>query len=171
MAEGLTPAARALLHVLSVLNNRDDNWLNTDDDNWIPEEILKSALGQVDLPDYPISEAAYLDAREELIKSSLITCTHNPDSDTINILEMIQEVVREKMTIQRLRDAINAALVLLSVVWPFTSSYNLNERDRMPKIEKYFPYLKYFDIIIKEKTAKSLQLDIRICALLNEASW
>lgn len=45
MAEGLKPATRALLHVLSVLHNGDSVG--------VPEEILTSTFGLVDLPDFP----------------------------------------------------------------------------------------------------------------------
>lgn len=156
--EGLEPATRALLHVLCVL-----------DSDRIPEEILTTALGKVDLPDYPQSKASYLDAREELIKSSLIV--HNSDLSFLKIHRIVQDVVREKLSIDQLRDAYNAAVVLLSAVWPFLDNSNLNEIDRMRMVREYLPHIASLQGVIKDKTVRDLRPDVRAVALFNEASW
>jgi hypothetical protein len=156
--ESLPSPARALLRVLSVL-----------DPDAIPEDILTTGVSGVDLEHYPKTEKEYIDAREELLKSSLVSW--NRDLGFLKIHRLVQDVVREKMSLDELRAAYNAAVTLVSAVWPFLDDSNLNKVDRMRKVQRCLPQVAALKAVLQEKTPSVLQPDIKISALLNETSW
>ena len=124
--ESLPPPAVALLHVLSVL-----------DPDLIYEEILIAGANHVELENYPKAKTEYFEAREALIKSSLVT--RNIELGFVKIHRLVQDVVRQKLGLQELRSVHNAAVTLVSAVWPFVDESNLNEVKRLHRVQRFFP--------------------------------
>ncbi|KAK4146102.1 uncharacterized protein C8A04DRAFT_26270 [Dichotomopilus funicola] len=156
--ESLPPSARALLRVLSVL-----------DPDTIPEDILMTGVNGVDLANYPKTMKAYFDAREELLRSSLVS--RNRDLGFVKIHRLVQEVVRQKVSIDELRETYNAGVTLVSAVWPFLDDSNLNRVDRLRQVQRCLPQVAALKVALEGKTPSVLQPNIGISALLNEISW
>lgn len=155
--ESLRPSARALLGVLSVL-----------DPDAIPEDILMTGVNGVDLENYPRTKKAYFDAREELLRSSLIS--RNGDLGFVKIHRLVQDVVRQKMSIDELRETYDAGVTLVSAVWPFLDGSNLNRVDRLGQVHRFLPQVAALKVVLEGKTPSVLQPNIGISALLNEIS-
>ncbi|KAF2122807.1 hypothetical protein BDV96DRAFT_593300 [Lophiotrema nucula] len=92
--ESLDPAARALLHVLSFLVGDS-----------VPEEILINDAKKVDLKDYPSTNPADFEAREALMKSSLIT--RNSQPGILRMHRLVQDV-KYQPQVSKLRDILVA---------------------------------------------------------------
>jgi hypothetical protein len=127
MVEKLSPAAFALLKVLSVL-----------DPDQIPEEILTKGSKDVELDQYPKKRVAYFDARAELMKSSLVTRDYRRAE--LRTRRLVQDVVRQKLTDDELLHTLNSAAVLVSAVWPFLKFQSRNLTSRRKVCEKYFAH-------------------------------
>ncbi|KAG8362497.1 hypothetical protein FVEN_g60 [Fusarium venenatum] len=156
--ESLTPSALALLRILSVL----------DPDN-IPENMLMAGADKVDLDDYPKDKFEYMDARAELIQSSLIT--RNMELGFLKIHRLVQDVVRDQLGIAELRSVFDAAVVLLSTVWPFFDETNELGSDRLRKVQEYLPHADTLQELVKEKSPEKLKPNIAVASLFNEAAW
>lgn len=156
--ESLSPPALALLQVISVL-----------DPDFIPEDILTTGAAAVDLLDYPKTKISYFEAREELIKSSLVT--RNFELRFLKIHRLVQDVVRQKLTMKALQEVYDTAVSLVSTVWPFLNEENMNKISRLRTLERFFHQLAALKSVLQEKNPEELQPDIKVCALFNEASW
>lgn len=159
--ESLPPGAVALLRVLSML-----------DADAIPEEILLTGAKQTGLENYPQDKFQYFDAREVLVKSSLIT--HNMDLKFLRIHRLVQDVVRQKLAVDELRVIYDAAVVLVSAVWPFlddTDTGDLNRVGRWRKVQGYLPHVIAFKFHLEGKGPEALKPNIRVCRLFNEVAW
>lgn len=156
--ESLPSPAVALLRVLSVL-----------DADAIYEDILTKGATNVELESYPQDKPSYFEAREALIKSSLVT--RNMDLGFLKIHRLVQDVVRQKLSIEELRGVYSAAVTLVSAVWPFVDGSNLNRADRLHKLQRFSPHVSMFRSIVVEKTPKALKPNIEVSRLFNEASW
>ena len=156
--ESLSPPAVALLRVLSML-----------DGDLVPEDILITGAKRVKLENYPQDKIAYFEARETLMKSSLVT--RNVDLGILRIHRLVQDVVRQKLGLEDFCAVYNAAVVLVSAVWPFVDDSNLNNVDRLRRVQRYFPQVSMLRSILEDKTAETLKPMFEVSALFNEASW
>ncbi|KAF2758785.1 hypothetical protein EJ05DRAFT_538089 [Pseudovirgaria hyperparasitica] len=157
--DSLSDPAYALLRVLSVL-----------DADKVPEEILTTGGPMLDLEHYPRTNIDYVEAREELIESSRIV--HNVKPAFVRIHRRVQYVVGCKMSIEELQAVYDAGVTLVTSVWPFANSSNLNQVDRLRKVQKYLPHLyRLRGLIEQQYTLAALQPHIGVSALFNEASW
>ncbi|KAI9653617.1 MAG: hypothetical protein M1821_006964 [Bathelium mastoideum] len=157
--EQLSPIASSLLKVLSVL-----------DPDQIPEELLTEGSRDVKLPNYPNKKSAHFDARAELIRSSLIV--RNFELEVLRIHRLVQDVVRQKLSKNELSQVFNAAVTLMTAVWPFSRLTNRNNTDRYLICDKYFPHISQWKHLFTNMIdSGDLGLTIASAALFNEASW
>ncbi|KAI1448209.1 P-loop containing nucleoside triphosphate hydrolase protein [Annulohypoxylon stygium] len=156
--ESLDPSATALLQVLSFF-----------DSDSIPEEILIKGAKQVQLENYPSDRPAYFEAREALMKSSLVI--RNKQLGILRIHRLVQDVVRDKLDLPLFREVFNASTTLLSVVWPFIDNTNLNEVDRLRKVQRFQPQVSKLRSILEGKGVDTVEPSLMIAALFNESSW
>jgi len=157
--ESLDPTSLALLQVLSVL-----------DPDMIPESILLTGASKVLLQDYPKTRIAYFDARATLMKSSLVT--RNVELGFLRIHRIVQDVVRQKMNDEHLRNVFNAAVTLVSTVWPFANVSALCNSDRLRKVQQLVPHVAAFRSIIENRThSEPLNVTIAVTGLFNEIAW
>ncbi|KAL8831927.1 MAG: hypothetical protein Q9170_005089 [Blastenia crenularia] len=124
--EQLDPFAFSLLKVLSVL-----------DPDRIPEELLMDGINGVELPNYPLKRSVYLNARAQLIHSSMVI--RNMATNELRIHRIVQDVVRQKMEKTELQSVFATVMSLLSAVWPYVSGTDptRNQLWRIPIAEKY----------------------------------
>lgn len=157
----LSPQTRALLEVVCLL----------DPDN-IPEELLTvEDPGKMELEEYPKTLNQYLNARKELISSSLITS--NEESGKISLHRLIQETAKRRMSKDHLIKALRTALRLLVSVWPFQSMVEHHFTARFGKCELLFPSLLRLKDGIEPliRGPSAWCPDIQVAHLLNDAGW
>ncbi|KAI0811534.1 hypothetical protein GGR55DRAFT_688616 [Xylaria sp. FL0064] len=156
--ESLPLPAVSLLRVLSVL-----------DPDATYEDVLTTGASKVALEQYPKTKVDYFDAREALLKSSLVT--RNIELGFLKIHRLVQDVVRHKLESGELRAVYNAAVVLVTDVWPFSDETNLSRADRLRKVQRLFPQVAMFKAVLQQVGVGKLKPDIAVAALFNEASW
>ncbi|KAI1129073.1 hypothetical protein F5Y10DRAFT_277026 [Nemania abortiva] len=150
--------AVSLLRVLSVLNS-----------DVIYDDVLTYGAEKVFLKHYPETRADFIEARNELIKSSLVT--RDPKLGSIKINRLVQDAVRHELETLELRAVYNAAVVLVSHIWPFSDETNLNRAARLHSVQRLLPHVLMFKSVLKHEGVGKLKPDIAIAALFNEASW
>ncbi|KAM0267930.1 hypothetical protein ACHAPA_005528 [Fusarium lateritium] len=156
--ESLSPPALALLRVLSVL----------DPDN-IQESLLTTGSDKVELDDYPRDKFQYMEARAELIQSSLVT--RNMELGFLKVHRLVQDVVRHQLSISDMRSVYDAGVVLLSTVWPFFDETNELGSDRLRKVRQYLPHAAALKALVIEKSPETLKPNIGVASLFNETAW
>ncbi|TGJ81382.1 hypothetical protein E0Z10_g7386 [Xylaria hypoxylon] len=156
--ESLPPPAVSLLRVLSVL-----------DSDATYKDVLTTSTSKVVLEHYPKTKVDYFEARETLIKSSLVT--RNIELGFLTIHRLVQEVVRHQLETGELRAVYNAAVVLVSDVWPFSDEMNPNRADRLHKVQRHFPQVTMFKSVLEHEEVGKLKPEVAVAALFNEASW
>lgn len=157
--EALSPESLVLLRVLSFL----------DPDN-IPEIILTDGAKDVQLEHYPKRKSAYFEARLELVRTSVIT--RDTEHNSIRIHRLVQDVVRQKMTIEELSGVFEAVVVLISKLWPFVTWDQRNVITRWNQCEMLFPHVARLRSLFEEKIrAQEFSPSHRAAALFNEVAW
>ncbi|CAO2647526.1 Nn.00g084480.m01.CDS01 [Neocucurbitaria sp. VM-36] len=121
------------------------------------------------LEDYPSEEIAYFEAREALMKSSLVT--RNKESTVLRVHRLVQDAVRSNLDLSLFRDVFNAATVLNSAVWPFIDNENLNEIDRLRKVQRYQTQVSRLRSVLEGRGVETVKPSLAIAALFNESSW
>ncbi|KAI0396025.1 hypothetical protein F5Y17DRAFT_465366 [Xylariaceae sp. FL0594] len=156
----LSRSTKALLQVICLL-----------DPDEIPEDMLVDSTGEVKLENYPKSTGEYLNARSELMSSSLVN--QNPEQRKISLHRLIQDSVRSMMSKEDLLSTYQAVISLVINSWPFQSLKEHHSIARFSKCEAMFPSV----LRLKEGIASllpqwdDLALDIRLARLLNDAGW
>jgi len=146
LKEQISPSALALLSVISVL-----------DEGKIPEELLTTAALRVDLPNYPYRQQQYLEARDELIQTSLVA--RNTETNELSTRPEYQAVIREKMEKTDLHAVIEAVAILISAVWPWLYA-----------TESHLP--RHFRPLIAERLAPHVRRLGEICGdEIRRESW
>ncbi|KAL1623881.1 hypothetical protein SLS54_004348 [Diplodia seriata] len=157
--ENLTPAAAALLKLLSIL-----------DPDSIPQEILIRSANEVKLDGYPKRKKDYYNARTELINTSLVKRDY--ETESLRMHRLVQDVVRRKMEPEEMQDVLEAATVLVSGVWPFVRFEDRNLTSRRKVCERYFPHISYWNTTLGDSIrSRDIKPSIRTVALFNEGSW
>lgn len=157
--ESLDPTSLALLQVLSVL-----------DPDVIPESILLNGAAKVSLKNYPKTRPAYFEARATLMKSSLVT--RNVELGFLRIHRIVQDVVRQKMSDELLRQVFDTAVLLVSEVWPFANVSALCNSDRLRKVQQLVPHVAAFRFIIETRNVvEPIKVGIAVTGLFNEIAW
>ncbi|KAK7422145.1 hypothetical protein QQZ08_009613 [Neonectria magnoliae] len=158
--EALPPHASALLRVISIM-----------DADKIQEKMLTEATAYVSMEDYPKTMEEYVDARYQLLRASLIS--RNVDERELRIHRLVQEVTREKMTLNELAEVLEAAVTLVLAIWPVTKTILMRNRAwRYPIFDAYLPHISKWGLIYADKI-KSGQIKpgIDTAILFNDAAW
>ncbi|KAF2816920.1 TPR-like protein [Mytilinidion resinicola] len=119
---------KALLDVISML-----------DPDSIPEHILTSFADTVNLKEYPKSIKAYSVARTELIQSSIVG--GNARTQTLFIHRLVQDVARLRMSRSQYRETFDAAVRLISSVWPYQPFTWRHSISRWSKCADLYPHI------------------------------
>lgn len=159
MLEALSETAIELLQVLALL-----------DPERIQEEVLCQHVENVTLCHYPKNSVEYIHARTELIHSSLIT--RDIERKEIRIHRLLQEVVRERMSIEQTYNTFESTISLLSGAWPFVEFDERNQVDRLRRCARFLPHVErirsLFETNIRSGTFKPPSPS---AALFNEVAW
>ncbi|KAF2114038.1 hypothetical protein BDV96DRAFT_688292 [Lophiotrema nucula] len=104
----LSSTAGAILDFLSLL-----------DPDFIDEHLLQVAYSTPGMSDFPVSKIAYINARTELIKLSLIRITRPGDGRCLlSIHRLVQDAARGRLNEERKIGMFDFALRVLRKAWP-----------------------------------------------------
>ena len=145
----------SLLQVLSFL-----------DPDGTDEAILKKGAAAIHLDDFPKSAGAYQKARLDLISSSLIF----KDQNELVVHRVVQDTVRSKMPLDRLRIVFNVTVQLVLFAWPVAKLYERHKVGRWSMCELLFPHV----LALQRRYSaysKSVPTHPAFAQLLNEAGW
>ena len=108
LQDQLSAPALSLLFMVSVL-----------DGNRISEDLLTEASKMAELPNYPCGLEHYQDARDELIRASMIT--RDAATCDLSTLPELQEFIRDRTGSPGLHAIAADVAILISEVWPWMS--------------------------------------------------
>ncbi|MCJ1307424.1 hypothetical protein MMC25_001070 [Agyrium rufum] len=150
---------RKLLNVLSML-----------DPDSIPERLLTSAIGEIDLPGYPTTIEEYNRAKGELFACSLVT-GNRPESKLF-IHRLVQDVARAEMGHSEFRQTLVVCTKLVASIWPFESFTWRHGIARWPVCEEVFPHIaRLKDIFPAIRPSSETSDDYHFARLLTDAGW
>jgi hypothetical protein len=135
----------------------------------IPEFILIEGCQDVTLSGFPESPAVYYEARAQLLRSSLIT--YNTERQVLRLHRVVQDTVRAQMNNRQLSSIFQAALALISKVWPFQTLIKRHNVARRAKCAQIFPCVLRLKQVFTEQVVqnKSFEPDYSFAELLNDA--
>ncbi|KAJ4402238.1 hypothetical protein N0V85_005348 [Neurospora sp. IMI 360204] len=156
----LPKESMALLRVISLLDPDD-----------IPEDLLIDKKKVVKLEGYPTSRGAYLDAKADLLASSLMN--QHTETYKLRLHRLVQDATRRTMKQDELISAYEAASNLVIEAWPFQSMINHHSVERFGKCEALFPSVLRLKnrIELQAKESPDFPLDIRQARLFNDTGW
>ncbi|KAF2502331.1 hypothetical protein BU16DRAFT_612008 [Lophium mytilinum] len=151
---------KALLDVISML-----------DPDSIPEHILTSFADTVNLKEYPKSIKAYSVARTELIQSSIVG--GNARMQTLFIHRLVQDVARLRMSRSQYRETFDAAVRLISSVWPYQPFTWRHSISRWSKCADLYPHIIRLRELSKPfaPDPDNVAGDFEYAKLLMDAGW
>jgi hypothetical protein len=163
--ESLTQPARVLLDILSFLHG-----------DCIQESILTRRIAADTsslIPDFPKTRLDFLDARHQLIRSSLIY--HNQETAEYRIHPVVQDVVRGKMSIERMKTIFATAVDFVLAAWPPSGGVGVHDVALWRTTTKMYQHVRHLmtlmvtnpNHILPDKDA----VRMKVATLLNRAGW
>jgi hypothetical protein len=150
---------RKLLNVISML-----------DPDSIPERLLTSAIGEIDLPGYPTTMEEYDHAKGELFACSLVT--GNRQESKLFIHRLVQDVARAEMGHSEFRQTLVACVKLVASIWPFENFTWRHGIARWPVCEEVFPHIaRLKDNFPAVRPSSETSDDYNFARLLTDAGW
>ena len=156
----LSPSTRSLLNVLSLLDRGE-----------IQDSLFGSRL-PTNLSDaFPTSKLKYYDARDSLLRRSLIQ--RNRNTGQILIHPLLQTVTRAQMSQQELQNSFSTAVNMLVGNWPEASFAFSHETVTWQKAEKLAPHVIRMADEYDKSPDWNISLDAQrdLAALLQKGGW
>lgn len=161
--EDLNPTASCLLDIISFL-----------DADSIQESLFTASIknGETEpnkIENFPTSSMAYVDARTELSRSSLLK--RNIELRTLSIHRLIQDTIRARMKEERFCAIFEGVVQLLYAAWSFSIFDHGTER--WATCERLFPHICFLKHIFSSKTELSVATNVasKCAQLLMDAGW
>lgn len=145
----------SLLQVLSLL-----------DPDGTDQNILKKGASEINFEEFPKSAGSYQKARLDLITSSLVS----EDQNDLIVHRVVQDTVRSKMSLDRLRVVFNATVQLVLFAWPIAKLYERHKVERWSLCEQLFPHVLALQRLCSAYS-KTFSARPAFAHLLNEAGW
>jgi hypothetical protein len=151
-------SSATLMDVLSLLDN-----------DCILETHLSQAAHYVTLEGFPQSENAYYDARAELLNASLVT----KSGEGLSLHRTIQELAIVRMEKRRFQRVFEAAVYMLSGLWPKASIVERHNVMRWDEYAGLLPHILRLNEIFEDVLLLDLAAEFKLlfAELLNNASW
>jgi hypothetical protein len=141
------------------------------DPDGIPESLLTSKHGTIDLRSFPQSLEDYKVARNELLACSLVT--GNKKDRKLFIHRLVQDVARARMTEAEFRANFMACVKLICSVWPFEVFAWRHGVARWTSCEDLFPHVSRLKDLFPQviQSDSFSDDDYRFAQLLTDAGW
>lgn len=136
------------------------------------EELHEELITGLDLGlvDFPADHASYTAARKLLVDHGKIVFKTRPVrailiKNTVKAAEIGGLNMRERCI------ALNAAVALLSRTWPWLTTYNATDVERLNTVRKYAPHIAAMRNHGLDLEPYGVMPGLSICALLHEEAW
>ena len=158
--KGLGPGARNLLDLLAIL-----------DPDELAESIFTRAISHVKHEVFFASQAAYVNARTDLIKSSLLK--RNRDLGQISLHRLVQDAAKLCFTPQRLKDVFELATTILAWTWPYPEDRYNHNPELFADFEKILPHITSLQVVFQSYSDIEIGMDLvtRLSELLQQGGW
>lgn len=125
--EPLEPDTLSLLQIISFL-----------DPDKVPQAIFEDHMSVAGLPGLATDKAGFESSTRQLIQSSLVLQNQQEGSKNLRLHRIVQDVVREAMSVSRRAEALTAAVRLVAESWVFIDLLARWEIERYPKCAVIF---------------------------------
>lgn len=123
------------------------------------------------LVDFPADHASYTAARKLLVDSGKIIFKIRP-LRAIVIKDSVKAAEIGALNVKERRIALNAAVALLSRNWPWLTTYNATDVERLNTVRKYAPHIAEMrNACLDLLEPYGFMPGLGICALLHEEAW
>lgn len=151
--------ATALLTVLCFLNV------------WEVHEVLVTlGIGHVDMANFPKTVSAYFVALKYLLKSGQVTLHRHPER-TLRITDTVVTTVIGALDVDEFTAAFEAACSLISASWPWLTTYNATDVERLGIVRRYRSHIVALRNVCFDFKMKDFVPSLGFCALLHEEAW
>ncbi|OIW30948.1 hypothetical protein CONLIGDRAFT_668824 [Coniochaeta ligniaria NRRL 30616] len=160
--EHLSPPARILLNLLSLL-----------DPDHIDEQLLEKPFGG-DKVAYPTDKAAYINARKELSRLSLINVTQSIDGHTtVSMHRLVQDAALGHIGSRSRSDMFDFAVQLLRHAWPEEMQEFSHEIQDLLSSDRVVPHVRNLQRVYESGPALQLSVEGKRCfaSLLQVTGW
>lgn len=163
--EDLKPEVASLLDMMAFL-----------DPDHIPERLFTQVIrqthndgAQLRIPNFPRDTMAFVDARTELARSSLVK--RNIRDKELSVHRLIQDATLVRMHPERMAAVFQSTVVLLTRLWPFSTFDHSTEFHPLRQV--LFPHVKYLHAQYKMIGKIMMDLETRrsFARLLVHAGW
>lgn len=137
------------------------------------EELHEELITGLDLGlvDFPTDHATYAAARKLLTDSGKITLKMRPVR-VIIISDSVKTAEIKALSKKECRIALDAAVALLSRNWPWLTTYNATDVERLNTVRKYAPHIAEMrNACIDLLEPYGFMPGLGIVALLHEEAW
>lgn len=157
--ESFNEQALSLINMLSIM-----------DPDGIAESILCQADGQKNIRTYP-NASQYIDARTELIKTSLIV--RDKEEKQLSLHRIVQDVARHHMDSDTLQAYFALAVELLFRAWPRSKDSKNREKLKVADSDKVHPHLSRIRelYMTNPKWDLAMSLKRQFVVLLEKVAW
>jgi hypothetical protein len=143
------------------------------DPDGIPEDILQGDPVSTEIKGFPRTPIEYDDARQEPLRSSLVS--RDRSAKTLVIHRLIQDTVRARMSDERYSAVFVSALQLISGVWPYEEEFGFikNETYRWRQCNELYNHVLHLESLSARLTppTKLSREHIQPPKLILEAAW
>lgn len=152
-----SPIAATLLAVLCFLNGLE-----------IHEEIILLGMGLIRrLVDFPKNHAQYRAALKHLIALNKVSLEKKP-TRFLRITDTLKWAVIRGLNMDERIAAFNAAVCLLSHSWPWLTTFNATDVDRLHVVQKYRSHITALRNVCMGLEPGGFVPGLGFCALLHE---
>jgi hypothetical protein len=157
--ESLDASSQSLLNVMSLLDPFN-----------IQEAILLAKFPLSSTNHYPDTTDAYVTARSNLLKASLVT--RNLHSEHVELHPLVQEVVRARMTAPQVFLHFKTAVILVHASWPSEGVKWGHETSHREQSGQLIPHaLKLKEIFEKREIKLDSEIEESWIELLKDSGW
>lgn len=134
------------------------------------EELITFGL-DLGLVEFPPDQASYAAARKLLVDSGKIVFKIRP-LRAISINDTVKAAEIEALSLGERRTALNAAVALISRNWPWLTTYNATDVERLNTVRKYIAHIAAMrNHCLDLLEPYGIMPGLGICALLHEEAW
>lgn len=153
--------ATALLTVLCFLNIWE-----------VHEVLITFGMGHVSMANFPVTPSSYFDALNYLLASGQVTLQRRPER-IIRVTDTLMTTIIGALDLDEFIVAFEAACSLVSASWPWLTTYNTTDVERLRIVHRYRSHIVAlrnvcFDFKIHDHVFLP---HLGFCALLHEEAW
>ncbi|KAG6354302.1 hypothetical protein INS49_004907 [Diaporthe citri] len=151
--------ATALLTVLCFLNFCE-----------VHEVLITLGMGRVSMANFPATVSSYFDALNHLLASGKVTLERRPEK-ILKVTDAVMVTVIGALNMDEFTAAFDAACSLISASWPWLTTYNATDVERLHVVHRYRSHIVALRNVFFDFKIPGFVPSLGFCALLHEEAW